>query len=579
MSEPDPLREPGFLTEHQLRAVEPHADIFLTACPGSGKTRATGVRVARLADEGKRVAACSYTNVGVEQIRRVLATDLGRSLDSRQFIGTLHGFLLRFVLYPFGHLATSSTRSLRLIGDDAGWDDVLFGNARTRLPVSRFRFQPDGSLCVRSVPMKFPLSKEDAAATGQTYALRLKREAAARGIVSFDDAMYWALEVLRKCPEIAAAVAARFDEIVVDEAQDTSELQLACLHALHETGRLTSLVLVGDLEQSISAYTGASRSGCQGLAEARALAPVDFVENHRSSQKICDVAVHFCDRSEADTAVGDDAACPWDPEIILYPKGQPGSAAERFRERLDELGEDVAQAAVLARNNALVDELNGRAVPVEVRPRPLAVGRAVSALRGGGALGRRDLEAVDRVIAFCAADIADLSLLDRSQRWRVRQASMDLLRGAPGLGIDCRSWIQGTAQVLGTAVGTLVDEPRHKPGQVLASNARQSAHSAKDVFTPVQHELRAQTVHDIKGESRSSVLVVVDHRRSSRRTAQSTLWSSPLRGETVSEGEAEELRIAFVALTRARRYCAIALPNSDPAAVDAFEAAGFKRYG
>ena len=50
----------------------------------------------------------------------------------------------------------------------------------------------------------------------------------ALGRATYDDAMYWSLQVLRRFPAVAAAVAGRFDEILVDEAQDTSELQLAC---------------------------------------------------------------------------------------------------------------------------------------------------------------------------------------------------------------------------------------------------------------------------------------------------------------------------------------------------------------
>jgi superfamily I DNA/RNA helicase len=574
----DPLREPGFLTAHQLRAVQADGDIFLTACPGSGKTRAAGVRVARLADDGRRAAACSYTNVGVEQIRRVLADDLRRPLDARHFVGTLHSFLLRYVLYPFGHLATGSAQTPRLVGDDAGWRDVVFGgDNRIRLPISRFRYRPDGTLCVRSVPPKFPHQPDDAARIGQADAQRLKGAAARSGVLSFDDAMYWALRVLGDVPGVAACVAARFDELLVDEAQDTSELQLACLSALCATGKLDSLVLVGDLEQSISAYTGASRAGCEALAADRGITGVEFSENHRSSQKICDVAVHFCSRDTPDRAVGEDADCPCEPELLLYAARQPDVAVQRFRERLDELGHDPAHAAVLARSNALVDELNGQTTAVEIRPRPLTVGRAVRALRGAGTLGRRDLEAVDRIVAFAATDTADLSELDEADRWRVRQATMKLLRTAPDLDQDLRSWIRGTARVLGEVVATIADAPRPKPGQVLTSQAAHEGHVAAEVLVPVVHKLRAQTVHDIKGESRAAVLVVVDRLRSRRHGAQSDLWSSPLLGEAVAEDDAEELRIAVVALTRARRYCALALPDTcSDEVLAAFESVGFR---
>ncbi len=575
---PDPLREPGFLTEHQLRAVHADGDVFLTACPGSGKTRAGGVRVARLADDGLRIAACSYTNVGVEQIRRVLARDLGITLGPRHFVGTLHAFLLRYVLYPVGHLATGSEGSPRLIADDADWPDVTFNrDHRVRLKLTRFRFRPDGSLCVRSTPPKFKHTPEDAAEIGQADAQRIKTATARRGVVSFDDAMYWSLRVLRDHPTLAAAVAGRFDELLVDEAQDTSELQLACLEALCATGRLRSLTLIGDLEQSICSFTGASRTGCDALAKQRGLTPVDLTENHRSSQRICDVAVHFCSRAEPDRAVGEDADHPWDPELILYPPDNPTEAVEQFRRRLSTLSHDPADAAVLARSNNLVNDLNGQTTPVDVAGRPLAVGRAVSTLRGAGTLGRRDLEAIDRIVAFSAWGSTDLSLLQPEDRWAARRATMWLLRAAPDLDLDLRTWIRNSAALLSEAVTTLVDEPKNLAGHVLRSASGQETHVAGSVFVPPAPTLRAQTVHDIKGEGRGAVLIVVDRLRSRRRGAQGALWSRPLLREEVTTQEAEELRIAFVALTRARRLCVLALPSDSAGeVVDAFQGAGFR---
>ncbi len=575
----DPLREPGFLSEHQLRAVYAPGDLFLTACPGSGKTRAAGVRVARLAQDGLRAAACSYTNVGVEQIRRVVDRDLRQTLDPRHFVGTLHRFLLRFVLYPFGHLVTGSPSTPRLISDEAIGEDVIFNrDPRIRLPLYRFRFRPDGSLIVRSTPARFRFDAETATRLGQADALRLKTRMARGGILSFDDAMYWSLRVLEEHQEVARAVAARFDELLVDEAQDTSELQLACLQRLSATGALRSLVLVGDLEQSISAYTGASRTGCESLAAARGLSSMEFTENHRSSQRICDVAVHFCSRHTADTAVGRDRGCEIEPELFLYPADDPPSSVEYFGQRLRELDENPVEAAVLARRNDLVDELNRTTPTVEVKPRPLAIGRAVSAFRGGGTVGRRQLEAIDRIIAFCAWDVSDITELEPEARWAIRQGTMELLRAAPDLTLDLRSFIRGCATALGAVVECLTDEPAHAPGRVLTSAQKQEDHVAVDVLVVPAGELRAQTVHDVKGESRSAVLVVVDRLRSRRHGAQSALWSRPLAGETVPEEDAEELRIAFVALSRAERYCLVALPDDSGAEViSAFEDSGFRR--
>jgi hypothetical protein len=99
---------------------------------------------------------------------------------------------------------------------------------------------------------------------------------------------------------------------------------------------------------------------------------------------------------------------------------------------------------------------------------------------------------------------------------------------------------------------------------------------AARAFMSTPQTLRAQTVHDLKGQSRDAVLVVADRLRSRTRGAQGALWSRPILGEGVPPEDAEELRIVFVALTRAQRYCALALPaDTETAVMEGFQAAGF----
>src|SRR5205085_2679817 len=101
-----------------------------------------------------------------------------------------------------------------------------------------------------------------------------------------------------------------------------------------------------------------------------------LTENHRCSQRICDVAVHFCERDKPDRAVGPYAECHIEPELIFYAPDQPAVAVDLFRERLAAHGTDPADAAVLARGNTLVAELNGTGTPVKVAERPMALGCA-----------------------------------------------------------------------------------------------------------------------------------------------------------------------------------------------------------
>jgi DNA helicase-2/ATP-dependent DNA helicase PcrA len=111
------------LTEQQRTAGDHPGNMFLLACPGSGKTRTAAARIARLIDQSISVAACSYTNVGVEAVRKALCTDHQATIDTRNFVGTLHGLLLRHVTYPFGHLIHGATP--RLLPDDSSLWPVI----------------------------------------------------------------------------------------------------------------------------------------------------------------------------------------------------------------------------------------------------------------------------------------------------------------------------------------------------------------------------------------------------------------------------------------------------------------------
>lgn len=389
--------------------------------------------------------------------------------------------------------------------------------------------------------------------------------------------MFWSLRVLLEHPEIARAVAGRFEELLIDEAQDTSELQLACVSALCDTGRLESLVLIGDLEQSIYSFQGASPEGCEALANARGLQRMELTENHRSSQRICDVVVHFCGRGIPDQAVGATADCPWDPELVLYPADNPSEVLVWFENRLRELEITPANSAVLARTNEWVGEIN-RVSRVDLNRRLAALGHAVAIVRSGGTLTKHRAEAVDRVLATVAWDTDDLAGLDAVGRQQVRQASGRMIKAFPALDSDLRDWARGAAQVVGAAAQGLAQAPARQAGPLIRAEARYAGISAADGFSLSQGQFQAQTVHDLKGESRDAVLVVAGRAAGGRRTPQGVLWSLPLMGEVVPAEEAEELRIAFVALTRAARFCAVALPdNIAPEVVQAFLDHGFRR--
>jgi len=222
-------------------------NFLLEACPGSGKTRTIGQRAARISVNGSRtVAAVSYTNVAVKEIRAA-ALAAGAPLAPPNFVGTLHRLFLRYVFYPFGSRVMGCAGPPRLQQETYRRDEsekVWLPRPNPPVPISRFEFRADGRLVVSKLPVGVRMAAEDVARYGQQQALELKRKVAAQGVATWNDAMHYTKQILEQYPIVAGAVAARFDELIVDEAQDTNDLQLRCLELLHATGQLDSLVLV-----------------------------------------------------------------------------------------------------------------------------------------------------------------------------------------------------------------------------------------------------------------------------------------------------------------------------------------------
>lgn len=82
------------------------------------------------------------------------------------------------------------------------------------------------------------------------YAKKYKDWQLNNGFLTNDDSTYIALKLLENYPEIARSLTQRFPYIIVDEAQDTSEMQYKIFDLLIASG-LSNIEFVGDPYQSL----------------------------------------------------------------------------------------------------------------------------------------------------------------------------------------------------------------------------------------------------------------------------------------------------------------------------------------
>lgn len=553
------------LSEQQRAAVTHDGDFFLAACPGAGKTRTVGVRLAWWSvnpdeiDETqrfRRVAALSYTNVAIEEIARA-ATAAGSPVRSPHFLGTIHRFMLRYVVRPFGMTVMGCAAPPRLVvSSDGRTEQVTFKerlkgySADRSVSIWDLHWRADGSLALSAdadVLYQTSLPPEAVVARVATEAMALKNRLAADGLISMSDAMYWAMKAL-EVDENAAAVAARFDELVVDEVQDTTDTQLECLKRLKTAG-LRSIALVGDPNQAIFEFAGAEPERLYSTVGELGLAQLDLTENWRSSQRICDVAGRFRASGGSDKAVSERKSLPHQPELIIYEADNVRHAVDQFEVRLKSLKLDMAHIGIFCRGRQGRDAVNGTGGGIfNGRLADLA---EIAAVKHGHTPGR-DLiaEAEADLIRHAWPQLLPDQIGDERRR-RVRTALFVLSETLPDPSLQAREWCAGTRTLVNDAIDDLRDADGGTPLKWKANAPRGTGDIAVSALLSGRRtRLRAQTIHAVKGESHDATLTVA---------------AKPGYFDNAADwlrGDGEERRIAYVALTRARQYCALALPDS-----------------
>ena len=256
------------LTPDQRRAVDYEGNIHLSACPGSGKTRSIIAKLLRLAETVERtprsIGCITYTNAAVDEIESRIKQAGTNALFDRCEISTIHAFCLQFVLRPYRWLEPAIPVGFRILTREARpFERIVravedeFGRPiefRTLDDYASIRITLDGSPAGTGI---------DSGIVTDASARRYWDIMRQSGYIDFSMILYYSYVLLRAHDFIAEGLSCRFSWLLVDEFQDTTDVQIAILKLLN--ARLhTQFFLVGDQHQSIHAFAGA----CPDLSRA-----------------------------------------------------------------------------------------------------------------------------------------------------------------------------------------------------------------------------------------------------------------------------------------------------------------------
>jgi hypothetical protein len=117
---------------------------------------------------------------------------------------------------------------------------------------------------------------------------------------------------------LGRAIAGRFEEIIVDEAQDCNPSDLEVLTWLRKHG--VRVTLVCDMDQSIYAFRDGEREHLERFASTYAAANrLSLTGNFRSAPAICSLAASLRSRPTPDDSLG--ATASLDHPVLLYAYG------------------------------------------------------------------------------------------------------------------------------------------------------------------------------------------------------------------------------------------------------------------
>lgn len=276
--------------ERQWQAYESTGHCVLLAGPGSGKTKTLTVKLARMlhedVEEPRGIACITYNNECARELENRLDA-LGIAPGGRVFIGTVHSFSLTQILLPYAKVARlglpnefkvanrQQTRAAlavahaKVIGgpeNPQNWD-MRLGRHRRRF-LNRER--PEWKTL-------------DPQLTGLVEAY--EGELRARGLIDFDDMPLLAVRALASNKWLRMAMVAKFPILAVDEYQDLG----AALHGM-VMGLCFSagmrLFAVGDVDQSIYGFTGATPELLRRLSERGDVETVRLGLNYRCGSRI-----------------------------------------------------------------------------------------------------------------------------------------------------------------------------------------------------------------------------------------------------------------------------------------------------
>jgi DNA helicase-2/ATP-dependent DNA helicase PcrA len=270
--------------------------LLVLAGAGSGKTRVVTVRIAKLIDTGispNRILAMTFTNKAAHEMQHRIRSMISTRRENQPEISTFHSLCVRILRRHIHNIGYPTNFTIL----DASDQNSICRKVLREIRISDASLKPRDLMYQIGHWKNRGISPQDATRDAITDKEHLASVAFRRyqdelircGTVDFDDLLLITNDLFRDFPEIRKNEAARFDHILVDEYQDTNDIQYNIVKALSQKHR--NLCVVGDDDQSIYGFRGSDVRHILNFSQDWPGAKTIRLEsNYRSTEAILEIS-------------------------------------------------------------------------------------------------------------------------------------------------------------------------------------------------------------------------------------------------------------------------------------------------
>ena len=283
----------GLNKEQKMAVMHVDGPALVVAGAGSGKTKVLTTRIAYLIDNGiysGNILAITFTNKAAKEMKERL-NNFGE--HNYSFVGTFHSFGLRVI--KENHEALGLTKNFTILDSedvlsiikkiikDLGHDIKEISPNYVR---SRISFIKNEMLSDAEIVRTFLTDYERIAATVYfEYQKVLKKN----NVVDFDDLLKLPVELFIKNKDILDKYQEKYKYILIDEYQDTNEVQYKLVKLL--SAKYRNIFVVGDQNQAIYGFRQANYKNIVNFEKDYEDASVYVLnQNYRSTTNILNAA-------------------------------------------------------------------------------------------------------------------------------------------------------------------------------------------------------------------------------------------------------------------------------------------------